>query len=637
MSDQLPKFEDTEELPAFDQTEELPSFDQTEEVKNEETLPPSNKSGLAAASAAIGTAVGQNLLGKAYDATVDKLGKLTPEQRATIRTNPEGYKKARQFNDILDDYLKTVKETRQAGIDFSRMAKESLKPMGNVEGSELIKAMSQIEEAPMANILPSEMPEVKAREASLLKSEELLSKKADIDNKIKQMTEIGIESPEINRQLDILKQQSKELNKAASSKITPTIEDYSKATNIPKEVLEQRPSLMNKRLPKSYGDVLSENVDFLKGTELSKFDVADKLIPSYQDQINYSKAFPDEATKFKQELSRNVSNYLKEQEGSETFKRGQELSSRAIKVENTLDDFGVAIDPVTNQPYIKNQNTLNNIFKKENTSQIQRLTKALDEAEKLKQIKTIGGFLPDSDVANVRSPLSSELPLSSIKETVKNAPETFLSRLVKTSAGGVAGGAPGAIAANAVPLTGTKVQELLSLLEANKTLKTLGKASKIGLPIIGGGIAAVASYNDPRINELSDAEKAGVLTGEVVNPIPLTDLTGAYTEGKKELERTGNASDAISKGAEAFIKPASNLYKETQPTFNKAREMERQGVSIPSKEKMSELLQKYQQLAPQKADLINKLENGTEEEKGKAEYQLNQDPAYRIRTMKNKS
>jgi len=667
MKNELPKFEDTvdaDQLPDNNQNQDLPSFDQTEDLPSfEDTLNPEEasqpkelESGLKSIAAYKGASSGLNLLGKTYDTITNRMGKLTPDQRDIIRQNPEEYKKARVFKDTLDDYLNVVKNLRESGVDYSRIGKQSLS--GNVQGSDVIKALSDIKEAPLANLLPQEDPQFIARNASLNQSEKILAKKAEIDSKLKQLSELGIESPEINAEINKLSKQSADLYSKSLSPIRPTIEDYSKATNFPKEVLLANPSLKQKRIQKELGNVLSSNVDFLKGTELSSFDVADKLIPSYQDQVNYNKMFADETTKFKAEQARNVSNFLKNLPGSETFKRGQELSARAIKAENTLEEFGISIDDNGN-PYVKNQNAISNIYKKDNASQIKRLQDALDEAEKLKQIKTVGGFLPDQKVANVTSPLAKELPLSAIKEVVENSPDSTLSRIIKTSAGFSTAGPTGAIVANTVAPSSTKIQEFLTLLEANKALKLTGKVGKKLIPALAGGaVGLTAQAAEEGVDSTPTGASPTMPEYYKERGVKGFDEQQRLAENaKKKIEREdiANQMAGFNRGliSSEEMSSLSKRYKELAPDTQKRPFNQNAMIPLAPKEStkalnvqdnkdtLEELLNKFQNMTDSKAaqgqaEIINKALNGSDKEKAVAEYQLQQSPAYRQALAKKK-
>jgi hypothetical protein len=153
---------------------------------------------------------------------------------------------------------------------------------------------------------------------------------------------------------------------------------------------------------------------------------------------------------------------------------------------------------------------------------------------------------------------------------------------------------------------------------------------------------------------LEGLEKAGVTAGEVINPIPFTDVTGAYVAGKKELEK--GIVPAAKAAGEAFIKPAKEMIKEpTTIDFNSEalRRMER-GEAVPKAmaykgftstkpediSKFSQTLSMANDKAAQEyGRVLNQITNSSDQQKEAILYSLNQQPAFRelVRKLKGQT
>ena len=257
-------------------------------------------------------------------------------------------------------------------------------------------------------------------------------------------------------------------------------------------------------------------------------------------------------------------------EGAEGYAKGQAQSQKAIQLEKGMREFGLGLDTQGNIK-ITNPKKIENIYKVGNEKEINRLNRYISQAQELQlelNVLSQGDLIP----ANIDT-FQTELPLSQIKKTVEEAKDlpmvTTLKRTGGAAIGGALGGIPGAIAgvtgAGVLP-TGTKLQEAASLAKGSKTFKTVAKASKFLGPI-AGLVAAGAAYKGAEEAGLEGLEKLGVTAGEVVNPIPLTDVTGAYVAGKKELGQ--GLLPAAKAAGTAFIKPAKEFYEEpTEVDFN---------------------------------------------------------------------
>lgn len=582
MSDKLPSFEETEELPSFEQTEELPSFEETEEVSQspiENSL--QAKAGFVAGN--VGTKALQSGITKAGQAGLERIGKLTPEEMKTITQRPEDYRNSRSFQDLLDQYKELTGQTRQKAFDFSEEAKESLKGLAPVKGNDIIESISKVSSAPMVDLSDSELPKPRINTAATEALQKASEQKQMLETKLQAMVDSGIESRELNKEIEQTKQALNKVNDSISklsaqsakdmlNPIQPSLSEYSQVTNIPEDILLANPELQTKRLSPTYGNVLQKEVNFLKGGEIPAYDVGKKYIQQLQDAATYNPFGPvDETAKFKQEIARNVSEFLKSQSGAEEYAAKQALSKKAIELEQSLKEFGVGLDKEGNYK-VTNPNKIQKIYKEGNTSEIGRLERLITEAQELGIDKTSGigqGQLQSIDR------FQSELPLATIKKRVADLQDSKIAQATRAGVGASLGGVPGAIAGAVAP-TGTKIQEAVSLAKGSKAFKTASKAAKFAGPLAGLAVAGL-SFEDAQAQGLSAPESIATTAGEVLNPIPFTDVTGAYVQGKKEFEKTGEVIPAAKKAGEAFIKPAVEIYNQPTnlPDSYKIRQMER--------------------------------------------------------------
>jgi hypothetical protein len=542
-------------------------------------------------------AVGSGI-SSAANAGIQRIGKLTPQELDMISQNATQYKKSRGMEDLLEQFRGLADTNRQNAFTFAEQAKESLKGLGPIKGQDLISSISNVSSAPLVDLPEDVLPQPKVNTSNVQRLENLSKAKDDVSVKLKAMIDSGIESREINNEIQTLQNQlsniDNEINKASSgalkdiqNPIKPSLKEFSEVTNFPEEVLSANPDLMNKRIAPSFGNVLKNEVDFLNQGELSAYDVGKKYIQKLQDSATYNPLGPvDETAKFKQEISRNVSEFLKSQPGAEEYKKGQELSKKAIELQDGLKEFGIKLDS-DGEYKISSASKIQKIYKDGNQKEIDRLQRLITEAQELgidktsgigqEQLKTIDRF-------------QDELPLSSIKKRVSDIQDSRLAQVARSAVGGSLGGVPGAVAGAVAP-TGTKLQELAALLKGSQAFKTATKGAKVLGPLAGLAVAGM-SYDSAKDQGLSDLESVGTTAGEVLNPIPFTDVTGAYVEGKKELEKTGDIGEALSKSGQAFIKPAREVYNAPSnlPSSQRIREMET-GRSLSPSKKPEEVLQ----------------------------------------------
>lgn len=534
----------------------------------------------AAITAGLGAEALRRGISGAGQYALEKAGKLTPQQMKSISEAPEDYRKARSFSELLEQFQELGQQTREAGFEARRRGVESLKGMAPIKGQEIIPQLGDITKGPVMELAPEELPQVKKVPSKNISNlENLLKQKESLENKLGKIQETGIESIERNKEINTLSEKLNEVNsklsqtipeaiKSPVEAIPPTLKDFERATNIPGELLQARPELANKKIQKELANTLKKEIDFLKTGSIQPEKLAD-YVRSLQEKTSYLVA-PSEAEKFKQEIARNVSNYLKGLEGAEGYAKGQAQSQKAIQLEKGMREFGLGLDSENNIK-ITNPKKIENIYKTGNEKEIARLNRYINQAQDL-QLEL--GTLAQTDMipTNVER-FQTEFPFSQIKKTVEEAKDlplvTTAKRTVGAAVGGALGGIPGAIAgvtgAGALP-TGTKLQEAASLAKGSKAFKTAAKASKFLGPVAGllaGGMA----YKGAEEAGLQGLEKLGVTAAEVLNPIPLTDITGAYVSGKKELEK--GVIPAAKAAGEAFIKPVKEIIEEpTSIDFN---------------------------------------------------------------------
>jgi hypothetical protein len=373
-----------------------------------------------------------------------------------------------------------------------------------------------------------------------------------------------------------------------------------------------------------------------------------------QDQLSYLPN-PSEAEKFKQEIARNVSNYLKGLEGAEGYAKGQAQSQKAIQLEKGMREFGLGLDSEKNIK-ITNPKKIETIYKSGNNKEIARLNRYINQAQELQVDLNVP--LQSEIIPVNMDKFQTEFPFSQIKKTVEEAKDLPTVKALKlatagtlgATVGGVGGGLGALATVPALP-TGTKLQEAVSLAKGSMPYKTAAKASKLLGPL-AGLVAGGMAYKGSGEAGLEGAERLAVTAGEVINPIPFTDVTGAYVAGKKELEK--GVVPAAKAAGEAFIKPAKEFYE--QPTdinysSQALRRMER-GEAVPKFEaykntlktsnpeeiaSVTKALQSGQDKASQEyGRVLSQIEDATPREKESILFGLNQQPAFRdlVRKLK---
>ena len=632
-----------EAAPKFDPSQ--PFQEESQAVAPEEPSEPSFvESATQGQSMAIPTAVAvEGLRSKASDlgqAALNRVGKLSPTDMQSITDQPELYNKSRSFQDLLDEFRNLGDATRQKGFDFAEQAKESLKGLGPIKGDKLISSLSRVQSAPMVDLSASELPQPKTSTAAVSQLQNASKTKQALESKLNAMLETAIESAGMDAQINAVKSQLDSVNsqiqglsgqaqKDLLNPQMPTLADYSQTSGFPEEILAANPALKTKKIGSQYGDILEKEVEFLKGGEIPAYDVGKKYIQQLQDAAKYNMLVPDETAKFKQEIARNVSEYLKSQPGAEDYAANQKLSQEAIQTEKGLKEFGIGLDSEGNYK-VTNPNKIQKLYKDANQSEISRLEKLIEKAQNI-------GYNPESAINAAQMEqidrFQTELPFASIKKRVAEAGDSKLASATRSIVGGALGGVPGAIAGTVAP-SGTKVQELASLAKGSKAFKGLAKASKLLGPAAGLAVAGL-TYDDARDRGLDVTEAAGVTAGEVLNPIPFTDLTGAYMAGKQEYNKSGEVLPSASAAGAAFVKPASEQLEKSSKgrAENIAQNLKMGEVSNP-KEKIANLQDLYNKFksmvgskgAESTANTIDKALNGNEDERVKADFLLQQNP-----------
>jgi hypothetical protein len=616
------------------------------------------KAKTAATTAGLGAEALRRGVSGAAEYGLEKLGKLTPEQMQRITVDPESYKKARSFEELMGEFQDLGQQTRQAGFEARRRGVESLKGLPAISGTDIIPELGNISKGPTMQLSPEELPKMKVRPSkSASELESLLKQKRSLETELQKIQESGIESFEIDKQANELSKKLENVNSKISTSIPsaiqapfeqtpPTLKDFEKATNIPAELLQARPELADKKIQKELASALKKEIDFLKTGTIEPQNLA-SYIKNLQEKTSYLAA-PSEADKFKQEIARNVSDYLKNLEGAEGYAKGQELSKKAIELEKGFKEFGLGLDSEGNIK-VSNPTKVENLYKKGNQKEIDRLNKYIEQAQQLQvdlNVPMQSELIPPSI-----DKFQTELPLASIRKTVSEAKDLPLvstaKRAVGSLVGGTVGGIPGAIAgytgAGLLP-TGTKIQEAAAIAKGSDAFKTAAKASKLLGPA-AAVLAAGAAFQGAEAAGLEGAEKLGVTAGEVINPIPFTDVTGAYIAGKKEIGK--GIVPAAKAAGEAFVKPAKEFIE--QPTnidfsSEALRRMER-GEVVPKSAvykgnlktsnpediiTVTQALQNSQDKTSQEyARVLSKLSTASDREKESILFGLNQQPAFR--------
>lgn len=572
-----------EELKLLDETNSSvsskfapPSEEDLKLISEEDrTLDKQLKIKTAATTAALGTEALRRGISGAGQYGLEKIGKLTPQQMEAISKDIKTYSEARPFSDLIEEFKQLGQQTREAGFTARVRGVESLSDIEKFKASELISSLGRLEKAPKLTLTPDELPKAKPDISKINRLEGLLKQKEKLETSLNAIKESGIESFEIDKQINEATKQLEKVNSQISKNlpasieekvfpsIQPTISDFAKATNLPPELIAARPDLTTTKIPKEYGMLLQKEIDFLKTGEMTPKEMG-RYIKKLQDAASYT-PFPTEQEKFKQEIARVMSEELKSRPGSELYAKGQELSKKAIELEKGFKEFGLGLDSEGNIKII-NDKKIEKIYKSGNQAEINRLNKYISEAQQLQLDVNVP--LQSNIIPSEITKFQSELPFATIKKTVEEAKDlplvTTAKRAAGSAIGGAVGGIPGAIAgytgAGLLP-TGTKLQEAASIAKGTRAYKAAAKASK-ALGPLGALIAGGMAYKGAEEVGLEGLEKLGVTAGEVVNPIPFTDVTGAYIAGKKELEK--GIIPATKAAGEAFVKPAKEIIE--QPT-----------------------------------------------------------------------
>lgn len=636
------------------------------ELTPQSELDSSTRAKLAGAAAYGAVETGKKAITGATGTFLDKIGVLTPEQQNLIAQSPEDYRKARPLEDLQESFRELGQQTRQRGFDARNIGVESLADLEPFKAKELIPALGRLEKAQKLTLSPEELPKARPNTAKMTRFENLLKQKQELESSLKGMTDTGIESFEMNKQInetskrleDINKQISKNipntLKEAISPSILPTTADFSKVTNLPPELLEVRPDLSQTKIPKEYGQMLQKEIDFLKTGEMTPKQMA-SFVKKAQEKASYT-PFPTEEDKFKQEIARIYSEELKAKPGAELYAKGQEISKKAIELEKGFKEFGLGLDSENNVK-VTNPKKLENLYKKGSSADISRFEKYVKEAQDLGiNLENTMGL----DVSNIDR-FQTELPFASIKQTVETAKDLpgvgTAKRIAGSAVGGALGGIPGAIAgytgATALP-TGTKIQEAASLAKGSGAFKTAAKAAKFLGPAAGLATAGL-TYAQGMEEGLSTPESAAIAGAEVLNPIPLTDTLQAYKAAKQEFEKEPGIVKPAQAAAKAFVKPMTELqtgieqkagmtgqelYKAERSASSPSKTLSDskfENTSGPEMTKFADYLeQSPDKISQEYSRVIRQVISSPDREKSATLFSLNQNPAFRELAKKYK-
>jgi hypothetical protein len=523
---------------------------------------------------------------------IEGIGVLSPAEMETITNSPQAYARSRTYPELLNKFNELSESTRQKAYNFAEEGKESLKALPDVEVSKLKPALGNIESVPLKNLPDSELPKPTYSNKSVTELESLLNEKKALQSKLAGIVESGIETFDTPKEIQAINERLSDIDKKSSSLVSsgidemrnpkmPTNADFSKATGFPEDILEARPELKNKQIQKIYGNTLNKELAFLQGEgTIPAYDIGKKYIPALQDAATYDPLGPvPQDAKFKQEMARNIQNqFIDEIPGTEEYARGQKLSQKAIHQEEYFKKFGVKVEvnPLTGKSEfaVASPEKLNNFFENGTPEELSKFNKVVEEAQDL-------GFNPESSIDSEKMKqidrFQDEIPLRKIKDKVKGAKDTRLVSNIKRllgisiggtigSAGGPVGGALGSAAglgiAEATP-KGARLQEMMATLKGSGAYKTAAKASKFAGPVVGA-LSAGVTYKD-LLNQGKSHPEAGALTAaELVNPIPGTDVTGAYDAARESYAREDKVLPAASAATQAYLKPISKTIQRTQ-------------------------------------------------------------------------
>lgn len=659
---------ETESTPDFISDEEMDSISTETQPKDIVQMEDSTRAKLAGAAAYGAVETGKKAISGLTESLLSRAGQLTPEQRNIISLDPEAYRKARPLEELQESFRELGQQTRDTGFSARKEGVASLEGLAPVRGSDIIPELGNISKAPKMKLSPDELPKSKPNISKISRLENLLKQKQELESTLTSMTESGIESferdtliNEASKKLDKVNSQiSKALpdfvGEATSPSIKPTIADFSKVTNLPPELIEARPDLAvsGTKIQKELGKTLQKEIDFLKTGEIAPKDLAN-YVRKLQEQTSYVIA-PTEVDKFKQEIARNVSDYLKELPGAEEYKKGQEISKKAIELEKGFKEFGLSLDSENNIK-VTNPKKLENLYKKGSNTEIARFERYVKEAQEL------GKNMTPTSMGTTPTGIDyfqNELRPATIRQTVETAKDlpgfATAKRFVGSTVGGALGGVPGAIAgytgASALP-TGTKLQELAALAEGSKAFKTATKGAKFLGPVAGLATAGL-TYAQGMEEGLNIPESIGVAGAEVLNPIPLTDTLGAYKAAKETYKKESGIEapiKAVGAGAQAFIKPMteaqSEIEKKAGMTGQQLLRAERgvpsqaefkfEDTNGPEMTKFADYLEQTPDKASQEyARVLRRVISSPEREKAATLFSLNQNPAFRELAKKYK-
>lgn len=650
---EIPKFDPTQ---PFQEVIETPKFDPNQPFEDVDTQPTPESiqfkpSGTLAEAGMEGL---KATTSKITDYGLEKIGVLSPEQMKQITQAPEEYKKARSFSDLLEKFQELGQQTREAGFEARRRGVESLKGLEPIRGQEIIPELGYISRGPIMELAPEELPQVKKVPSKQISNlENLLKQKESLQNKLGKLQETGIESIERNKEINTLSEKLSDINSKISQEvpeafrspvesIPPTLKDFEKATNIPGELLQVRPELANKKIQKQLSKTLKDEIDFLKTGSIEPAKLAD-YVRSLQEKTSYLTA-PSEVEKFKQEIARNVSNYLKSLEGAEGYAKGQAQSQKAIQLEKGMREFGLGLDSENNIK-ITNPKKIENIYKTGNQKEIDRLNRYINQAQEL-QLELNVPLQSDIIPPNIDK-FQTEFPLSQIKKTVEEAKDlplvTTAKRAVGSAVGGAVGGIPGAIAGytgSGLLPTGTKLQELASLVRGSESFKTGVKALGPLAGIAGAAAGGYFGYQEAKEEGLPDIAAYPYAAFEAVNPLPVSPI-----QAKKALEtsakgRAENIAESYKMSPEDLekSKQRTEIIKEVLPSWMKKEDTK---FKSSKPEDISDLLNKMSSMndkaAVEYTRVLQQLVDAPESQKEAMLFSLNQQPAFKeiIRRIKN--
>lgn len=374
----------------------------------------------------------------------------------------------------------------------------------------------------------------------------------------------------------LIKQSDRVYNKAAV-KADSSLEEIKRA---PREIREVNPFLENRSLGDDYADALEHHIkDIRHSAELDPIRVDQKL-KEIRRFVPQGKMHPDE--KFNSELATEVKNYL--QNRYPEYKEGMNDSARAINTEKYFKEVGIGvkkdIKDLLEDGTLGSDDVVN--LEDSGKSKINKilLNTGTDKMNTERQYlrKALQGSVLNGDLLGNPDDLMEEAHISALKNKIdelKKGQKLSSFELTRASQGDLSAGVLAKLGG-----LGTKLQEYYALKKGagwddikgasselknavkgvvdaedaiNRTKALKGavgagtdllantafagtKALGKSLPFIGGALGAITAAQAAESGELSPVAATAAGIGEVVNPVPFTDVVEGAKAASQEVD-----------------------------------------------------------------------------------------------------